>query len=258
MGERGEDAVARPGRWAAGRGRPCSPPRTGRHTRWTAGAAPATGCSPGTPACSPARACHRRVTSVWYDGPGAVVFGAQQREVVVAHSGKKNADEALVLALATGVSVPDAAGRAGVSTRTAYRRLEDPGFRRRVDQARSDLVNAAIGRLSAIGAESVAEVERLVRESKSEAVRLGAVRTVLEYLFRGNEQYTLARQVDELRRQLEGVKRGNRDPAPRAGPAPAGDPGAGAGGQPGDSPGGGGPEPAAGGSGADPRPVAED
>jgi hypothetical protein len=45
----------------------------------------------------------------------------------VAHRGRKNADEAL--ALASGKSVREAAAEAGVSKRTAHRRLADPGFR---------------------------------------------------------------------------------------------------------------------------------
>jgi hypothetical protein len=42
----------------------------------------------------------------------------------VAENGRKNVDDALVLALASGLSVPTAAERAGASERTAYRRLD--------------------------------------------------------------------------------------------------------------------------------------
>ena len=45
--------------------------------------------------------------------------------------GKKGGHDALVLALAQGLSVA-AAKRAGLSIRTVYRRLEDPAFRQQI------------------------------------------------------------------------------------------------------------------------------
>ena len=44
--------------------------------------------------------------------------------------GRKNADDAVLLALACGATVAQAAHRAGVSERTVYRRLKDPASRR--------------------------------------------------------------------------------------------------------------------------------
>jgi len=46
----------------------------------------------------------------------------------VAHRGRKEADEALLQALACGATVETAAQRAGIGERTAYRRLADPEF----------------------------------------------------------------------------------------------------------------------------------
>jgi hypothetical protein len=97
-------------------------------------------------------------------------------------TGKKGGDDALVQALAGGLSVPKAAQGAGLSERTAYRRLQDPAFRGRVDQARCDVVAGVVGRLSALGDASAAALAGL-RKSKKESARLGAVRTAREYLF---------------------------------------------------------------------------
>ena len=50
----------------------------------------------------------------------------------MAHNGKLKRDDGLVLALARGLTVRQAAGEAGFGERTAHRRLDDPEFRRRV------------------------------------------------------------------------------------------------------------------------------
>jgi hypothetical protein len=125
---------------------------------------------------------------------------------VAPKTGKKGGDEALVRALAAGLSVPKAADAAGLSERTAYRRLQDPEFRGRVDRARQAVVDGVVGKLSALGDTSVEALDGLLR-STTENIKLGATRTALEYLFKSNEQLTLARQVDELRRDLEALKR---------------------------------------------------
>jgi hypothetical protein len=124
-------------------------------------------------------------------------------------TGKRNCDEGLVVALAGGASVSAAAAHAGVSDRTARRRLADPAFRTRVDEARGELVRQAVGRLSAIGVLAGDTLEGLIKGAASEAVRLGAARAVLEYMFRGQEIDALARQLDELERRLEGMADGS-------------------------------------------------
>ncbi len=61
---------------------------------------------------------------------------------------RKSADAALIAALATGATRQEAAKAAGISETTVYRRLADPAFRRRVNDARSELIDAAVGRLA--------------------------------------------------------------------------------------------------------------
>jgi hypothetical protein len=125
---------------------------------------------------------------------------------------RKSADDALALALASGSTVQAAAQQVGISDRTAYRRLEDPAFRARVDQARDEMLRQTIGRLSALGTEAVTALVTLMKSADStDAIKLGAVRTALDNLFRGHEQFTLVRQIEDLRRLLEEVQGGHRD-----------------------------------------------
>ncbi len=123
-------------------------------------------------------------------------------------AGKRNCDEALILALAGGADVAGAARKAGVSERTVRRRLEGADFRARVDGVRSELVRQAVGKLAEAGGLASSNLRALEDSAKSEAVRLGACRAVLEFMFRGHELDTLARQVEELRREVQEVSRG--------------------------------------------------
>jgi hypothetical protein len=175
----------------------------------------------------------------------------------VAGTGKKNCDEALLTALAAGGSVAAAAHHAGVSERTARRRLASAEFRARVDEARAAMVGQAVGRLASVGALAGDTLRELLDPGRPPAVRLGAARSVLEFMFRGHELDTLARQVADLQRRLAEVTTNG----PGGGAAEGGADGSGAGpdGGTGDA----GPGPAAagpgidpGGGGDEPRPVA--
>ena len=54
--------------------------------------------------------------------------------------GKRTADHKLLLALACGASLENAARQAGVSESTAYRRMADPEFTRQLQGMRADMV----------------------------------------------------------------------------------------------------------------------
>ncbi|MDB5310564.1 MAG: hypothetical protein JWO38_4766 [Gemmataceae bacterium] len=79
---------------------------------------------------------------------------------------KKNED-ALLLALAWGATVENAAKQCGLCDRTVYRRLEDPAFRTRLRETRTDMVRRASGMLTAAAGEAaraVLEIGIKVRE----------------------------------------------------------------------------------------------
>jgi hypothetical protein len=126
----------------------------------------------------------------------------------VARNGKKNRDDEIITALAAGGNIASAARHAGVSERTVRRRLADPAFARKVDEARTEMVRAVVGRLAATGVLAVTRLQDLVDNARSEAVRLGAARAILEHMFKGAEVEVLAREVDALKRQFEEVQRG--------------------------------------------------
>jgi hypothetical protein len=75
---------------------------------------------------------------------------------------KKNADYALVAALAGGSSVREAAEQARVAERTVYRRLEDPDFKTQVSAARSELLAGAVGHLADYSTEAATTLRGLL------------------------------------------------------------------------------------------------
>jgi hypothetical protein len=96
----------------------------------------------------------------------------------MAGNGRNNADS-LALALAAGDAVIEAASKARMSERTVYRRLADPAFRRHAQNLRGEMVGRALGRMTN-GMSEAANVLRPLLEAKSETVRLGAARSLLE------------------------------------------------------------------------------
>ena len=114
---------------------------------------------------------------------------------------RHGADDALVLAIATGCTREQAAERVGVSEATVYRRLGEPDFRRRVTAARAVLLEEGIGRLVAATTEA-ADTLRSLLAAESESVRLAAAKAVFDQGYRGFEVLDLAAEVAELKRQL--------------------------------------------------------
>jgi transposase len=92
---------------------------------------------------------------------------------------RRQAEDQLVLHLAGGLTKEQAAQLAGISRATAFRWLADPAFRRRVAEARAEMVERAAGSLSA-GAVEASVVLRQLLQSKNEKVRLAAAKVVLE------------------------------------------------------------------------------
>jgi hypothetical protein len=125
----------------------------------------------------------------------------------VAVNGRKAADDALILALATGVSVPAAAQRAEVSERTAYRRLQDPAFRCRVTETRTALFAEAVGRLASLAGRAADTLGDLLA-SASDMVKLHAAKSVLELGPKLREAGEIAERLDALEREAAEWARG--------------------------------------------------
>lgn len=114
-------------------------------------------------------------------------------------------DDGLILALAAGVSVSEAAGQTGTSERTVYRRLADADFRRAVSEARGRLFDSALGKLAGIATKAAGTLERLM-ESDKPSVALGAAKAALEL---GPRLRELTELEDRLIR-LEDIAKGNQ------------------------------------------------
>jgi len=112
------------------------------------------------------------------------------------------ADAALLAAFVSGAHIAAAAERAGISERTARRRLADPRFQRDLAQARSDLVVASVNALSAAAAAAVAAMVDLLVPATPSSVRLGAARAILELGLRLREGDDLLARLDALERAV--------------------------------------------------------
>jgi hypothetical protein len=129
----------------------------------------------------------------------------------VAHRGRRNADEALALALATGQTLRDAAAAVGIGERTATRRWADAAFRRHVAELRGEMVARALGKM-ADGMSDAAGKLRELLAADSESVRLGAARALLELGAKLRETVELGSKVEELERLMNGAGDDNVEP----------------------------------------------
>jgi DNA-binding Lrp family transcriptional regulator len=117
--------------------------------------------------------------------------------------GKRRVDHKILMALACGASAENAARQVGVSESTVFRRLDEPDFRRRLQKLRADMVQRTAGALTAAGAEAVRGLLELLRGAKAEAVRLGAMRSVLEIGMKVREFAELEERLATLEQQAE-------------------------------------------------------
>jgi len=120
-------------------------------------------------------------------------------------NGRRQANQMLLVALACGATVEAAAQKAGLSQATVYRRLLDPEFKRRIQQAQSDMVKRASGTLTAAGMEAIKTLLSLLQTSSTPAaVRLGAARAVLELGTKLRDNVELEERLRALEERLFG------------------------------------------------------
>lgn len=111
---------------------------------------------------------------------------------------RRCADETLIAALAGGSTVVAAAQAAGVSEATVRRRQQDAGFRARLAEARSTVVEQATARLTAASTTAVATLVQLCDGADAESVRLAAAKAILELGARWREQGELEQRLTAL------------------------------------------------------------
>lgn len=107
-------------------------------------------------------------------------------------------DEPLLLALARGLSVRDAANEAGISEATAFRRLRDAAFVVELNRVRGELWNAALGRLTEASGKAVDRLVKLVDEADSDSVKLSAAVRLLELGTKLRDSVEFATRLERL------------------------------------------------------------
>ena len=91
-------------------------------------------------------------------------------------------DDQLFQALVSGCHIENAAAVAGISVRTAYRRLADPAFKQQLQEARQCLRESILAKLSDAGHDAVGTLWELMQTADDEGVRLRAAKAVLDSL----------------------------------------------------------------------------
>ena len=119
-------------------------------------------------------------------------------------------DDQLFQALVSGCHIENAASIAGISVRTAYRRLADPTFNGQLQDARQSLRESILAKLSDAGHDAVGALWELMQTADDEGVRLRAAKAVLDSL-RGfhaespTVETTTRTSVERTQRVIEGA-----------------------------------------------------
>ncbi len=110
--------------------------------------------------------------------PGSPEDGSGQGDETEADRRRAAGDEVLLDALAAGLSYVEAGALAGVSGRTARRRLTDPGFASALARRRAARVSDVTGRLT-VGSERAVQVLLDALDSEVAGERLRAAELIL-------------------------------------------------------------------------------
>lgn len=121
----------------------------------------------------------------------------------MARKSNKATEQALLAALAIGATVENAARKAGISERTAYRRLADPDFQARVDQVPRENMARTAGMLSGAALGSVKTLVDLAQDvSVPASVRRGAARDVLDMAVKYRETAEMEQRLTAIEDRL--------------------------------------------------------
>lgn len=117
-------------------------------------------------------------------------------------------EEQAIAALIAEPTLEKAASRAGVSTSTIYRWLQDEGFQEAYRASRREVVNHAITRLQRATTTAVSTLEDVMRDATAPAsARVSAARAVLEMAVEGIKRDDTERRITELERILREGRR---------------------------------------------------
>ena len=120
----------------------------------------------------------------------------------MARSGTSSNDGALIAALIGGANVEDAAQAAGLSRRTAFRRLADPTFVRALNEAKRARLDRVVDVLTAGSLVAVTTLVDLLAPGTPPSVRHAAARTILDIDERRRQQAEIEARLSAIKAQL--------------------------------------------------------
>ena len=97
------------------------------------------------------------------------------------HTGRTGDDPLILAWLAAGLPATEVAKAAGVSERTAGRRLSDPEFAAGIEAARSEILHRAVAKVSVAAVSAADTLVALLRTSERPTVRLAAAKAVFDF-----------------------------------------------------------------------------
>jgi hypothetical protein len=120
---------------------------------------------------------------------------------------RKKSEQAVLVALACGATVENAAHKAGLHERTVYRWLAKPLFQERLRQVTAELVKRTAGLLTGAAMGSVKVLVELQQDvATPPAVRRGAARDILELGMRFRESTDQEERISALEQVLSPSK----------------------------------------------------
>jgi hypothetical protein len=122
------------------------------------------------------------------------------RQTALAVSDEKNivrGEGALIVALACGDTVKEAAEKAGVGERTVYRRLADQDFMQKVNKARNMMISQAVGKLSLTCAKAAETLEKLL-DNNNPRIRLQAAKAIMDNAIKLSDNWAIEMRLGHL------------------------------------------------------------
>ena len=116
-------------------------------------------------------------------------------------NGTPEKDTTLALALASGISIADAAAQADVGRTTVYRKLENPEFRRLVAEYRDRLISTALGRITDNMTRAAEALAQMI-DSPEPHIRIRAIRTLFSFGMRMRDSIDLNTRMREVELEL--------------------------------------------------------
>jgi hypothetical protein len=116
--------------------------------------------------------------------------------------GRRNVDQLLLMAIACGATLENAAATVGVSKATAFRRSQEPEFQQELRKVKAEIVGRTTSMLTASAGEAVKTLLALLKDSTPGSTRLGAARAVLELGVKLRESTELEERLAVLEARL--------------------------------------------------------